>query len=101
MGQKCVEVESEVRFLFAATRCRSIRATRSNHLQTVQTDSNGLGGYSISSFQRRGFRDRRDRVPSVRINERIRVREVRVIDEDGAQIGVMPPQQALEIARGK
>ena len=40
-------------------------------------------------------------MPSVRINERIRVREVRVIDEDGAQIGVMPPQQALEIARGK
>jgi translation initiation factor IF-3 len=24
-----------------------------------------------------------------------------VIDEDGAQIGVMPPRQALEIARGK
>jgi translation initiation factor IF-3 len=29
------------------------------------------------------------------------VREIRVIDEDGAQIGVMSPQQALEIARGK
>ncbi len=29
------------------------------------------------------------------------MREIRVIDEDGAQIGVMPPQQALEIARGK
>ncbi|HST21075.1 MAG TPA: translation initiation factor IF-3 [Blastocatellia bacterium] len=56
----------------------------------------------MSSFQgRRGFRDRRDRTPSVRINERIRVREIRVIDEDGAQIGIMPPQQALEIARGK
>ena len=40
-------------------------------------------------------------MPSVRVNERIRVREVRVIDEDGAQIGVMTPQQALEIARGK
>ena len=40
-------------------------------------------------------------MPSVRVNKRIRVREVRVIDEDGAQIGVMPPQQALEIARGK
>jgi translation initiation factor IF-3 len=40
-------------------------------------------------------------VPSVRVNERIRVREVRVIDEDGAQIGVMTPQQAMEIARGK
>ena len=35
------------------------------------------------------------------MNERIRVREVRVIDEDGAQIGIMTPQQALEIARGK
>jgi translation initiation factor IF-3 len=40
-------------------------------------------------------------VPSVRVNERIRTREVRVIDEDGAQIGVMTPQQAMEIARGK
>ncbi|HJQ71192.1 MAG TPA: translation initiation factor IF-3 [Blastocatellia bacterium] len=56
----------------------------------------------MSSFQgRRGFRDKRDRGPSVRINERIRVREIRVIDEDGTQIGIMSPQQALEIARGK
>jgi translation initiation factor IF-3 len=29
------------------------------------------------------------------------VREIRVIDEDGTQIGIMSPQQALEIARGK
>ncbi|HMG35115.1 MAG TPA: translation initiation factor IF-3 [Blastocatellia bacterium] len=56
----------------------------------------------MSGFQgRRGFRDRRDRGPSVRINERIRVREVRVIDEEGNQLGIMPPQQAVEIARGK
>lgn len=62
----------------------------------------GLGGKAISSFQgRRGFRDKRDRGPSVRINERIRVREIRVIDDDGTQIGIMSPQQALEIARGK
>jgi translation initiation factor IF-3 len=40
-------------------------------------------------------------VPSVRINERIRVREIRVIDEDGSQVGIMSPQQALEIARSK
>lgn len=40
-------------------------------------------------------------MPSVRVNERIRAREIRVIDEEGAQIGVMTPQQALEIARGK
>jgi translation initiation factor IF-3 len=35
----------------------------------------------------------------VRTNERIRAREVRVIDEDGQMIGVMAPQQALSIAR--
>jgi translation initiation factor IF-3 len=37
--------------------------------------------------------------PQTRINERIWAREVRVISEDGEQLGVMPPQQALEIAR--
>jgi len=35
------------------------------------------------------------------VNERIRVREVRVIDEDGTQLGIMPPPQALAIARQK
>jgi translation initiation factor IF-3 len=40
-------------------------------------------------------------VPSVRVNERIRVREIRVLDEEGEQLGVMTPQAALEIARSK
>ena len=35
------------------------------------------------------------------MNERIRVREVRVIDDTGQQLGIMPPQQALTIARRK
>jgi translation initiation factor IF-3 len=35
----------------------------------------------------------------VRVNERIRAREVRVIDENGAQLGIMPSQQALQLAR--
>jgi translation initiation factor IF-3 len=35
------------------------------------------------------------------VNERIRVREVRVIDETGQQLGIMPPPQALAIARQK
>jgi len=35
----------------------------------------------------------------VRINERIRTKEVRVIDEEGQMIGVMPPQDAVRIAR--
>jgi translation initiation factor IF-3 len=37
----------------------------------------------------------------VRINERIRVPEIRVIDDEGNQLGVMTPRQALEIARSK
>ena len=48
------------------------------------------------AFDRGPRRDDRTRV-----NERIRVREVRVIDEDGSQLGIMPPPQALAIARQK
>jgi translation initiation factor IF-3 len=35
------------------------------------------------------------------VNERIRVREIRVIDDTGQQLGIMAPQQALAIARQK
>ncbi|PYR93999.1 MAG: translation initiation factor IF-3 [Acidobacteria bacterium] len=48
------------------------------------------------AFDRSPRRDDRTRV-----NERIRVREVRVIDENGEQLGIMPPPQALAIARQK
>src|SRR5437588_4898324 len=34
-----------------------------------------------------------------RVNERIRAREIRVIDEDGAQLGVMQPFEAMKLAR--
>jgi len=37
----------------------------------------------------------------VRVNERIRAREVRVIDEEGAQLGIMQPFEALKLARGQ
>ena len=37
----------------------------------------------------------------VRVNERIRVREVRVIDDTGTQLGIMAPQEGLRIAREK
>src|SRR5467141_5295303 len=35
----------------------------------------------------------------IRINERIRAREVRVVDEEGAQLGVMQPFEAMRLAR--
>jgi translation initiation factor IF-3 len=86
-----------------------LRETRKRLLQPASfticfsgTCSRGSGGESISNFgSRKGFRDKRDRGPSVRINERIRVREIRVLDEDGAQLGIMSPQEALGIARSK
>ena len=37
----------------------------------------------------------------VRTNDRIRAKEVRVIDEEGKQLGVMPPFEALKMARGQ
>jgi translation initiation factor IF-3 len=49
---------------------------------------------AVSRFDRRP--PERD---TTRINERIRVPEVRLIDEDGEQVGVIPTSEALEKAR--
>lgn len=43
--------------------------------------------------------DKRSAKNFIRINERIRAREVRVIDEAGEQLGILPPFEALKIAR--
>ncbi|WP_317891458.1 translation initiation factor IF-3 [Edaphobacter acidisoli] len=43
--------------------------------------------------------DKRSAKSFIRTNERIRAREVRVIDENGEQLGVMAPFEALKIAR--
>lgn len=37
----------------------------------------------------------------LRVNERIRAREVRVIDDEGALLGIMPPFEGLRLARDK
>src|SRR5579863_7123787 len=37
----------------------------------------------------------------IRINDRIRAREIRVIDDEGAQLGIMPPYEAIKKAREK
>ncbi len=51
---------------------------------------------AVIAFDRSPRRDDRTRV-----NERIRVREIRVIDDTGQQLGIMPPPQALAIAKQK
>ena len=37
----------------------------------------------------------------IRTNERIRAREIRVIDDQGGQLGIMPPFEALKVAKEK
>jgi len=60
----------------------------------------------LASFQEedwpinRDFRGN-DRPRETRVNERIRAREVRLIDENGEMIGVMAPMRALDIARDR
>jgi len=51
---------------------------------------------AVSRFDRRP--PERD---STRINERIRVPEVRLIDENGEQVGIIPTPEALERARDR
>src|SRR3984885_4293232 len=43
--------------------------------------------------------DKRAAKSFIRINDRIRAREIRVIDENGEQLGIMQPFEALKIAR--
>ena len=54
--------------------------------------NNVLGG----NIAERNFRQQTDRI---RINEKIRAREIRVIDEDGGQLGVLQPFEAIKMAR--
>src|SRR6187401_1776249 len=41
------------------------------------------------------------RAPQIRVNHRIRVPEVRVVLDDGSQLGVMPTSEALKAAEGR
>ncbi|HVG33750.1 MAG TPA: translation initiation factor IF-3 [Pyrinomonadaceae bacterium] len=54
-----------------------------------------------TGFRGRGQRPDNRRAPVARINERIRVPEVRVIDEDGEQLGVLETRDAIRRAREK
>ena len=57
--------------------------------------------YNFSScFCRNRTEDRIDK-RFIRTNDRIRAREIRVIDDEGQQIGILPPFEALKMAREK
>ncbi len=50
-------------------------------------------------MEKRGIPQRPESRDTTRINERIRCPEVRVIGNDGSQLGLMPPDRALLLAR--
>ncbi|MDQ3754509.1 MAG: translation initiation factor IF-3 [Acidobacteriota bacterium] len=52
-----------------------------------------------TGFRGRGQRPDHRRQPSARINDRIRVPEVRVIGDDGEQLGIMNTRAAIQMAR--
>ena len=66
----------------------------------MDTGTFGVGEIQIREqpINNRDFR-RDPREPRVNMNERIRAREIRVIDDDGGQLGIMTPREALLIAR--
>ena len=73
---------------------RRARASRIEFVPINKRPPNRLAGETpIPPF------DKRSQKSLIRTNERIRAREVRVIDETGAQLGVMAPFEALKIAR--
>ncbi len=60
------------------------------------------GGAAIATgFRGRGARPDNRRLPIARINERIRVPQVRVIGEEGEQLGVLDIRDAIRAAREK
>lgn len=60
-----------------------------------------IGGYFISAFLFVIKIGRCSNIKELQINEEIREREVRLIDVDGKQIGVMPTKKAIDMAYNK
>ena len=65
------------------------------HRYCGKTDNSGIGGGNIA-VPRRPHRPNRSN--KVNINQRIRAKEVRVIDAEGEQIGVIPIKEAIAAA---
>ena len=82
---------------------RSEARRRGGAREAGSSARDGVSGGRVCAVSKEAVSLRRGprRDDRIRINERIRVREMRVIDDTGQQLGIMPPQQALAIARQK
>ena len=69
-----------------------VRAPCKDSRATLDPGAGPFGGCTIAL-------DKRSAKSFIRINDRIRAREIRVIDENGEQLGILAPFEALKIAR--
>ncbi len=81
-----------------------VQPSRANAILRVRScargDSGRLRRRAASDFWRSTIAlDKRSAKSFIRINEKIRAREIRVIDENSEQLGILPPFEALKIAR--
>lgn len=70
-------------------------------LNTRFLDQARGGAGIVTGFRGRGQRPDNRRAPTARVNERIRVPEVRVIGEEGEQLGILETRDAVRMAREK
>ena len=71
----------------------SLRLYRCGPWDTLSRPARRSSRRSTIAFDKRAAKN------FIRINDRIRAREVRVIDENGEQMGILTPFEALKIAR--
>ena len=81
-----------------------VHQSQPNAILRLRSQGHGLGHSARPARTRRFWRstiafDKRSAKSFIRINDRIRAREIRVIDENGEQLGILPPFEALKIAR--
>jgi len=79
--------------VYFTLRCNLSRDLHLNPKQRIAGEKNLLWRRLIPPI------DKRSAKSFIRTNERIRAREIRVIDENGEQLGVMAPFDALKMAR--
>jgi translation initiation factor IF-3 len=79
--------------VYFTLRCNLFRDLHLNPKQRIAGEKNLLWRRLIPPI------DKRSAKSFIRTNERIRAREIRVIDENGEQLGVMAPFDALKMAR--
>ncbi len=68
-------------------------------LYSGSAGASGIDGPAALYWRSTIVLDKRSAKSFIRINDRIRAREIRVIDENGEQMGIMAPFEALKTAR--